>query len=59
MPSNSKVKKLTRIAKNSLGIMLPAPQLKSLGWRERQRVIVKRVPRGFMILDAISKKRKK
>jgi hypothetical protein len=55
MPNNSKVKKLTRIAKNSLGIMLPASDLKSLGWRERQRVIVKRVARGFMVIDAMTK----
>jgi hypothetical protein len=59
MPNNSNVKKITRIAKNSLGVMLPAAALRSLGWRERQRVLVKRVPRGFMILDAMTKKRKK
>jgi hypothetical protein len=58
MPNNSKVKKLTRIAKNSLGLMLPAADLRSLGWRERQRVIVKRVPRGFMIIDAMTKQKK-
>lgn len=39
--------------------MIPAGDIRSLGWREKQRVIVKRVPRGIMILDAKTKKRKK
>ncbi|OGE74207.1 MAG: hypothetical protein A3I07_03095 [Candidatus Doudnabacteria bacterium RIFCSPLOWO2_02_FULL_42_9] len=59
MAKNSNIKKVTRIGKGSLGIMLPASGVRSLGWRERQRVIVKRIPRGFMILDAVTKKRKR
>lgn len=53
------IRKITRIGKTALGVMIPAGDIRSLGWREKQRVIVKRVPRGIMILDAKTKKRKK
>jgi hypothetical protein len=57
-PINSK-RKLTRVgAGKSLAVIIPAEQLRSLGWREKQRVIVKRVARGVMIIDAKTKKRK-
>jgi len=49
-------RKLTRIGRSALGVMLPAEGVRSLGWRERQRVIVRRIPRGFMIIDARTKK---
>lgn len=54
-----KIYKLTRIAKRSLGVILPAELLDSLQWRERQRLIVKRMPRGILIRDAITKKSKR
>lgn len=53
------VRKITRIAKGSLGLVLPAGMLRTLGWRERQRVLVKRMPRGILVRDAITKKKKK
>jgi len=53
------VRKITRLAKGSLGIIIPANILRTLGWRERQRVLVKRMARGILIRDAITKKRKK
>ena len=55
----TKIHKLTRIAKRSLGIVIPAALLDTLGWRERQRLIVRRVPRGILIRDAMTKKKKK
>ena len=33
--------------------------MRSLGWREKQRVMVKRVARGVSIIDAKTKKSKK
>lgn len=54
-----KIYKLTRIAKRSLGVILPAELLDSLQWRERQRLIVKRMSRGILIRDAMTKKSKK
>lgn len=56
-PINS-IRKITRIAKTSLGVILPAELLRALGWRERQRVLVKRMPRGILIRDALTKKKK-
>ena len=56
-PINNK-RKVTRIGKTALGVMLPAGDLRQLGWREKQIVIVKRVPKGFLIMDAKTKKRK-
>lgn len=51
-------RKLTKVgAGNSLAVIIPAEQLRSLGWRERQRVIVKRVARGVIITDAKTKKK--
>lgn len=52
------VRKVTRLGKGSLGIILPAAILRTLGWRERQRVLVKRMPRGILIRDAITAHRK-
>ena len=52
-------RKLTKLGKRSLGVVLPAEEVRTLGWKARQKLIVKRVPRGFMILDALTKKRKK
>ena len=56
-PTNN-IRKLTRIGRSALAVMLPAAMLREIGWRERQRVLVKRIPRGFMIIDARTKKRK-
>jgi bifunctional DNA-binding transcriptional regulator/antitoxin component of YhaV-PrlF toxin-antitoxin module len=55
---NNSIRKITRIAKGSLGVILPAEILRALGWRERQRVLVKRMSRGILIRDAITKHRK-
>ena len=58
-PTNS-IRKLTKVGSgNSLAVIIPASVVRSLGWRERQRVIVKRVPRGISVIDAKTKKKKK
>jgi len=51
-------RKLSQIGRNSIGIILPPAILKTLGWRERQRVFVSRVPRGILIRDAVTKHKK-
>jgi bifunctional DNA-binding transcriptional regulator/antitoxin component of YhaV-PrlF toxin-antitoxin module len=58
MRPKDNIRKLTRIGRNSLGVLLPAALLRVLGWRERQRLIVKRMPRGILIRDAMTKKKK-
>ena len=55
--SNEKnVRKLTKIGKRSIGITLPIEIVRDLGWRERQKISVKKVKGGIMIRDFYSKK---
>ncbi|OGE81223.1 MAG: hypothetical protein A3H72_03575 [Candidatus Doudnabacteria bacterium RIFCSPLOWO2_02_FULL_48_8] len=58
MAKRNQARKLSRIGRNSTGIILPPKILADLGWHKRQRVLVKRVPRGILIIDAKTKKRK-
>jgi len=54
--SNEKnVRKLTKIGKHSIGLTLPIETVRELGWRERQRVVVKRVKGGLTVKDYRSK----
>ena len=58
-PQNN-IRKLTRVGSSpSMGVIIPAEHIRSLGWRERQRLIVKKVPRGILIVDAKTKKKVK
>jgi len=56
---NQNTRKLTRIAKHSLGLILPSEILRQFGWREHQKLLLKRVSRGILIRDAMTKQRKK
>lgn len=38
-------------AGRSLGLTLPKEMVDSLGWREKQKVVVKRVRGGIMVKD--------
>ena len=42
---NKNIRKLTRMGRagSSLGITIPKELVTSLGWREKQRIIVKRI----------------
>ena len=48
---NKNIRKLTRIGKRSIGLTLPMELVRELGWRERQRVVVKRIKGGMSIRD--------
>lgn len=50
------IRKLTKIGKRSIGLTLPIELVRDLGWRERQKVSVKKVKGGLMIKDYYSKK---
>ena len=50
------IRKITRVGKTSLAITLPIEMAKDLGWREKQKVVVKRVKGGVVIRDWRSKK---
>ncbi len=45
------VRKITRVGKTSLAVTLPKEFVKDLGWREKQKVVVKRVRGGLLIKD--------
>ncbi|MFH0969090.1 MAG: AbrB/MazE/SpoVT family DNA-binding domain-containing protein [Patescibacteria group bacterium] len=45
------IRKLTKIGTTSLGLTLPKEIVKSLGWREKQRVKIKRIKGGLVIRD--------
>lgn len=56
MEKNKEIRKLTRIGKRSIGLTLPIELVRDLGWRERQRVVVKRIKGGLVVRDYRSKR---
>ncbi len=48
---NKNVRKLTRIGNRSLGLTIPIDMLRSLKWREKQKVVVKRIGKSLIIND--------
>jgi len=49
------IRKLTRIGKKSIGLTLPIELVRELKWKERQKVVVKRIKGGLVIRDYRSK----
>ena len=37
---NREIRKVTRIAKRSYGVVIPMEFIKKLGWKERQKIVV-------------------
>lgn len=52
------IRKLTRMGRagSSLGLTIPKELVVSLGWRERQKVVVKRIKGRLVIRDFRNKK---
>jgi len=48
-------RKITRIGKTSLAVTIPIEVVRSLGWREKQKVKIKRIRGGFAVKDWRSK----
>lgn len=44
-------RKLQKLGKTSLAVTLPIEMTKDLGWREKQKVTVKRIKGGIAIRD--------
>ena len=44
-------RKLTKLGGKSIGLTLPIDMVREPGWREKQKVTVKRVRGGLMIKD--------
>ena len=49
------IRKITKVGKTSLAVTIPIEMHKSLGWREKQKVKVKRIKGGIEIKDCRSK----
>jgi len=52
------IRKLTRMGRagSSLGLTIPKELATSLGWKERQKVVVKKVNGALVIRDSRTKK---
>lgn len=53
------VRHLLKIGQGSYKIVLPPNLVRSLGWKDRQRLLVKRTGRGIIIRDALTRHPKK
>ena len=49
--NDKNIRKLTKLGGKSIGLTLPIELVRELGWREKQKVVVKRVRGGVMIKD--------
>ena len=48
---NRNIRKLTKLGKHSLAVTLPVESVRELGWKEKQKVVVKKVRGGFLVKD--------
>ena len=55
MDKNKNIRKLTRLGKRSIGLTLPIELVRELKWKEKQRVVVKKIKGGMVIRDYRSK----
>lgn len=49
--NEKEIRKLTKLGGKSIGLTLPIELVRELGWKEKQKVVVKRVRGGLMIKD--------
>ena len=45
------IRKLTKLGLKSIGLTLPIEFVRELGWKEKQRVLVKKIKGGFTVRD--------
>ena len=45
------IRKLTKVGRASIAVTLPIELVRELGWREKQKVVVKRINGGLQIKD--------
>jgi hypothetical protein len=45
------IRKLAHIGKQSVGVTLPIEDIRTLGWRKGQKLLVKRIKGGFEVKD--------
>lgn len=49
------VRKLTKVGKKTIAVTIPIEIVRALGWREKQKVKIKRIKGGFIVRDCRSK----
>lgn len=49
--SQKNIRKIQRMGKTSLGLTLPVEMTSQLSWKEKQKVVVKKVRGGILIKD--------
>jgi hypothetical protein len=54
--SEKNIRKLQKMGKTSLGLTLPIELVSGLAWREKQRVVVKKINGGLVIRDFRNKR---
>ncbi|HOF42286.1 MAG TPA: hypothetical protein PLF30_00280 [Candidatus Moranbacteria bacterium] len=52
----SNVRKLTKLGNHSIGLTLPIEIIRAFGWKEKQKVVVKKIKGGIIIRDFYSRK---
>jgi hypothetical protein len=45
------IRKLAKIGKQSVGVTLPIEDVRTLGWRVKQKLTIKRIKGGFEVRD--------
>ena len=53
---NKNIRKITRVGGTSLAVTIPVEIIHALGWKEKQRVVVRRIKGGIVIHDYHTKK---
>ena len=48
---NKNIRKLTRLGKRSIGLTLPIDLIRELGWKEKQKVVVRKVGKKVIVED--------
>ena len=49
--ADKNTRKITKVGKTSLAVTIPKEMITELGWREKQKVTVKKVHGGVLIKD--------
>jgi hypothetical protein len=52
MKTNDKnIRKITRAGKTSMSVTLPMDMVRELNWKEKQKLVAKRIPGGISFRD--------
>ena len=54
---SSNIRKITKVGKVSLAVTLPKDLVQKLGWKEKQKVVIKRIHGGVQVKDWKPKKK--